>query len=106
MKVFIKNGEVHDFATSLDYQGELLYDIKDLEVQAILNPASKIEAAERGWRDLELARADIELLKVQDGDGTGLASDWRAYRVALRNYPQQEGFPNCERPKFNNSDKE
>lgn len=61
---------------------------------------------ERIWRNSELSRADIELLKVQDGDGTGLVSDWRAYRVALRNYPQQEGFPNCERPKFINSDKE
>ena len=39
---------------------------------------------ERQWRDAELNNADIELNKVQDGRGTGLVSDWRDYRNALR----------------------
>lgn len=48
---------------------------------------------ERAWRDSELSRADKELLKAEDGEGVGEPSDWRAYRKALRAYPDTEGFP-------------
>jgi len=53
----------------------------------------QLESIERAWRDKELARADIELNKVQDGVGTGSVSAWREYRVALRNLPEHELFP-------------
>ena len=56
---------------------------------------------ERQWRDAELARADIELNKVQDGRGTGIDSDWRNYRNALRDWPEHDGFPDStSRPVF------
>lgn len=50
-------------------------------------------AQERSWRDLELTRADVELLKAEDGDGVGEPSDWRKYRVALRAWPSASKFP-------------
>ena len=51
---------------------------------------------ERSWRNQALAEADIELLKVQDDRGTGLVADWRDYRNALRDWPENENFPNSE----------
>jgi len=45
-------------------------------------------------RDAELARADIQLLKVQDGvTGIGTQKAWREYRNALREWPSTENFP-------------
>ena len=56
-------------------------------------------------RDAELNKADIELNKVQDGRGTGLVSDWRDYRNALRDWPEHESFPDSAfRPVFVNTD--
>lgn len=49
--------------------------------------------AERGWRNAEISRADIELNKVQDGCGTGSVTAWRQYRVELRNWPEHLQFP-------------
>lgn len=54
------------------------------------------EGGERIWRDRELSRADVEINKVQDGEGTGTVKAWREYRVALRAYPSKEGFPNIK----------
>lgn len=48
---------------------------------------------EKSWRDSELARADIELNKVQDGVGTGTVAEWRKYRIALRDWPESPNFP-------------
>ena len=58
------------------------------------------DAVERKWRNLELARSDIELSKVQDGapKSIGTVSAWRAYRNLLRAYPDSDGYPNTERP--------
>ncbi|MNE03780.1 hypothetical protein D3C80_962920 [compost metagenome] len=55
---------------------------------------SLLNGVERAWRDGELARADKELLKAEDGDGVGEPSQWRLYRKDLRAYPDTEGFPN------------
>lgn len=62
-----------------------------------LKHAEKVKE-ERSWRDTELARADIELAKAQDGMGTKTVSEWRAYRCRLRRYPESVGFPYGERP--------
>lgn len=48
---------------------------------------------ERDWRNKELLRADHELNKVQDGVGIGSVTSWRDYRCKLRNWPQDEKFP-------------
>ena len=51
---------------------------------------------ERGWRNKELVRSDIELNKVQDTDpqAKGTVSQWREYRKALRAWPENKDFPN------------
>lgn len=55
------------------------------------------EAVAREWRNAELNRADIVLLKIQDGmPNLGTVADWRKYRVALRTWPEAEGFPSVE----------
>lgn len=53
----------------------------------------KQAAAEREWRDAEIARSDIELLKVQDGMGIGTVTAWREYRCSLRDWPIHADFP-------------
>lgn len=55
---------------------------------------SQLASKSRAWRDSELNRADIELNKAQDGDGTGTVKAWREYRKTLRAWPSTESFPN------------
>lgn len=64
-------------------------------IEGLVN-ASLQAGAERAWRDTELARADIELNKAQDGDGVGTVKAWRDYRKALRAWPDTVGFPSAE----------
>lgn len=48
----------------------------------------------REWRDNELSRADVQLMKVQDGmTGLGTQKAWREYRIALREWPSCKDFP-------------
>lgn len=51
---------------------------------------------ERRWRNRELARADIELYKAQDGMGVGTPAAWQEYRCALRALPEHPQFPSAE----------
>lgn len=61
-----------------------------IDFSQVVNPAIVLE---RSWRDSELARADIQLLKVEDGmKGIGTQKAWREYRNALRDYPASEAF--------------
>lgn len=48
---------------------------------------------ERQWRDGELQRADIEILKLQDVAGD--CSAWCQYRIALRDWPAHADFPDA-----------
>lgn len=51
---------------------------------------------ERDWRNVELRTTDINILKAEDiGADT---APLRAYRQALRDYPQQSDFPSGTRP--------
>lgn len=54
---------------------------------------------ERVWRNSELNRADIELYKVQDSDSkaVGSVSPWREYRKALRQWPENQHFPDSSK---------
>lgn len=46
------------------------------------------------WRNDELARADVILNRLQDGEkGLGTQKAWREYRIALRNWPDAKDFP-------------
>lgn len=53
---------------------------------------------EKGWIESELKRSADQIDKAQDSDPSaiGTETDWRAYRVALRAWPQDENFPNKE----------
>ena len=80
-------------------------EIAGKSLETLAKETAQLEANERIWRDSELAFADIELNKVQDGRGTGLVSDWRDYRNLLRDWPEDENFPDqAFRPVINNND--
>ena len=53
-------------------------------------------SAERIWRDAELRMADIEINKIQDGSSKSSLKQWRAYRNALRSWPEHEKYPNSD----------
>lgn len=93
------NGEAFAYETQSEreqFGGVDLVAMTNEEILAHLNPnptAEQIASVERVWRNGELDRADIELNKVQDGMGTGTVSAWREYRCLLRNWPENEFFP-------------
>lgn len=99
---YYKNKETGEvFAFELDgSQDHLISDqfekFKGGALKAHLSTEPTLESrvfTEKFWRDSELMRADIELNKAQDGDGTGSVKAWREYRRSLRAYPTLEGFP-------------
>lgn len=52
-------------------------------------------SVEKNWIEIELKKAANEIEKSQDSDPSaiGTEADWRAYRVALRAWPETEEFP-------------
>ena len=69
-----------------------------IDFSRVVNKSMVLAEAERDWRNTELSRADIQLLKVQDGmTGLGTQKAWREYRITLRDWPSTSLFPN-ERP--------
>ena len=55
--------------------------------------AIRNESIERFWRNDELTRVDTIINKIEDFEIEGDSKSWRQYRVALRKWPEQEGFP-------------
>lgn len=51
----------------------------------------------RKQRDKLLSDSDWVVIKAKE-TGTNIPSGWKTYRQALRDLPQQEGFPNVEFP--------
>jgi len=91
--------------TANRHYSAMLREVADGEATVEYYAGSDREAAdaladlvntERSWRDAELAKADIEIYKLEDVSSPATA--YRAYRVALRDYPQQPDFPNGTRP--------
>ena len=64
----------------------------------IVNTLDEIILIETKWRDTELTWARDELELVQDGRGIGTEKQWRSYRNALRDYTENNSFPNNARP--------
>jgi len=56
---------------------------------------AELISQERNWRDQQFPLVEIAMNRVQDNHKSevGLVSQWRAYRNALRDYPQGTGFP-------------
>jgi hypothetical protein len=73
----------------------------EAEIIPFDHAAAAIKEAEseaRGWRDGQLAKADIEINKLDDEGGD--SSDYRAYRIALRGWPATAQFPNGTKPEL------
>lgn len=71
----------------------------DALTQDELDAATANKAANlRARRDAELARSDWRVIKSVE-TSTPVATDWAAYRQALRDISNQAGFPNIDLPK-------
>lgn len=55
--------------------------------------ADELATAERGWRNVELVRVDIEIRKAEDLLEAFDAVTWRRYAVLLRDWPENLNFP-------------
>lgn len=78
----------------VQYQ-QWLADGNQAETDEVMPPVIAGVDDARAWRNAELNRADVILNRIQDGEtGLGTQKVWRAYRVALRNWPDTESFPN------------
>lgn len=65
-----------------------------IDFSQAVNTKTLLMEAERSWRNTELSRADVMLMKVEDGmKGLGTQKAWRAYRVDLREWPKSDTFP-------------
>lgn len=81
IKIYIKDG---------------LTELTDAEYQAAIAPtADEQQATEaatlRAQRDALADRTSREINRLEDAGKDATA--WRQYRIALRNVPEQEGFP-------------
>ena len=73
---------------------------EEININALpVSPQVKVnqELAERDLRDRELSHADLMINKIEDFEIEGDSRPWRQYRVALRNWPASEFFPNPDK---------
>jgi hypothetical protein len=66
--------------------------------EGIANALASKEIEEREWRNSELERFDA-IINTKEDIAVSAAAE-RAFRVVLRDYPQQVGFPDNARPVF------
>jgi len=80
--------------TSAEYFASLNMNTEQIEsvLQQKEFEEEQVVRAERKWRNTELARADTELNKIQDG-AAGNPVDWAEYRNKLRDLPSHIDFP-------------
>ena len=73
-----------------------LVDLKESEKTAYENEqTAKLAAFQRANRDRLLAETDWMVVKAAE-TGVALASDWKAYRQALRDLPTHSNWPNLK----------
>ena len=86
-----RNEEITDFSTF----NQLLLD-RDAEIDRVVEEAIEEERSEdevvREERDRLLDSTDWVILRYLD-QGDEVPSEWKEYRQALRDVPEQEGFP-------------
>lgn len=90
------NGEVYAYETESERQewgAPELVELTPEELHLHLNPPPQPPTADelRAQRDLLLLKADHEINKLEDSGQD--SSEWRKYRQALRDVPQQKKFP-------------
>lgn len=87
------DGSWQSFPNETDAEGAVVVD-----AIAESRDVKPTKDSERAWRNEELTSLDF---KINDYEDRGLDTGaLRAYRVALRNHPQQSGFPDNGRPKL------
>lgn len=72
--------------------------VEDKTAEEIAADTAARAAQMRAQRDQLLAASDWRVIKALEL-GLTLDADWAAYRQALRDLPQQVGFPDVEMPK-------
>lgn len=91
----LQAGETRGLQIACDDAGYPFLKPLDVDIEFLIS-------AEHIWINTELARAGLELDKVQDSDATavGTVGQWRDYRKALRAWAGHKDFPKKEfRPK-------
>jgi len=92
------DGEVFAYETEEERQewgAPNLVEMTPKEIEAHLNPvpsAEELDAAARFKRDTLLAASDWVTLRAIES-GEDVSEEWASYRQALRDVPQQVGFP-------------
>jgi hypothetical protein len=69
-----------------------LYDKKDFFAPDTNPTSEELEKETRAKRDRLLADSDWVTIRATD-TGTAVPTEWQTYRQALRDLPQQTGFP-------------
>lgn len=72
-----------------------LVKITETEAMAIANPPPTFEQqaqAIRAERDARLKKTDLIIIRCAEA-GEPVPDEWKAYRQALRDIPEQAGFP-------------
>lgn len=93
-----QNGEVFAYETEQEreqFGGPDLIEMTPEEIEAHLNPvpsAEELAAAARFKRNTLLAASDWVTLRAIES-GEDVPEEWTSYRQALRDVPQQTGFP-------------
>lgn len=78
--------------------------ISNGQVKPYVEPVEMVMSRERAWRDEEIKWADYEINKARDSEYLGYTvtdyplRELTLYRQALRDYPQIDDFPACDRP--------
>jgi hypothetical protein len=80
-----------------------VFNTDNIVMTVEVEKAAKKEAliiTERTWRDAQYENVVIGLDRISDNSpsAAGTISQWRDYREALRQYPQQADFPQGIRP--------
>lgn len=70
------------------------YELEQVELAEFEQQQKSV--VEREWRDSELERTDAMVALTDRPDHAA----YLAYRQKLREYPQQAGFPNVDRPQL------
>lgn len=92
-----KSGEVFAFESDEEMQQWRpgLTRMTEGEVDAHLHPEpteEQLAGQVRAERDSKLSATDLPALRFLESDGT-VPAEWKIYRQALRDVPEQPGFP-------------
>jgi hypothetical protein len=80
-----------------------LVDGARVDITQAIRDSQTLEAkknSERAWRDSELKDSDLQIVQALAGELGRNLNALKTYRQALRDYPNQAGFPDNQRPEL------